>query len=342
MEIQDKNYCAAVPYSATPFWIFPHIYVDIVIHKEMQINKSNEWIKLVNNRIKSIYKSFIVIFTDGLKEVVSGKTGFAYVIPELNIHMKQRTSDHLAVYTVEMLAILMALQWVEQNKIRRVLICSDSLSSFISIANFSSESHIELVYEIHEIIFRRLQLQIIVRFMWVPAHKDIEGNDMADYLAKQSLKQDRVMNIAFSKSEMKSIIKKQIISEWQKIWEESNKGRHLFKIQQNVGKMEIIGGNRKEQVILTRLRLGHTGLNKTLHLLGKHPTGNCECDKGMETVEHVVIHCEKYNNSREKLKQELKKYDIEILKVEKVLVKHEKINKVFIRFLKETGIYSRI
>ena len=40
----------------------------------------------------------------------NGKTGFGVVVPGKNIMMSKRTSDKLSVYTVEMLAILMALQ----------------------------------------------------------------------------------------------------------------------------------------------------------------------------------------------------------------------------------------
>lgn len=44
--------------------------------------------------------------------------------------------------------------------------------------------------------------------------------------------------------------------------------------------MKSAGRYRREHIIISRLRLGHTGLNKTMHLLKKHPSGMCEC--GME------------------------------------------------------------
>ncbi len=40
--------------------------------------------------------------------------------------------------------------------------------------------------------------------------------------------------------------------------------------------------------MISRLRMGHTGLNSTLALMGKHENGMCdECDVS-ETVEHVL------------------------------------------------------
>lgn len=46
--------------------------------------------------------------------------------------------------------------------------------------------------------------------------------------------------------------------------------------------------------------------------------------------------------SWEKLKQDIRKYDVETLIVKKILVQHDKINKVVIKFLKETALYLYI
>ena len=43
-----------------------------------------------------------------------------------------------------------------------------------------------------------------------------------------------------------------------------------------------------------RVRIGHTGLNQTLFVLGKSGTDRCECGK-TETVEHVLMECERYD-----------------------------------------------
>lgn len=52
--------------------------------------------------------------------------------------------------------------------------------------------------------------------------------------------------------------------------------------------------------MLTRLRLGHCGLNKTLKMVGKHQTGLCERCQEEETVEHVVLSCRAYGTQRER------------------------------------------
>ncbi len=43
-----------------------------------------------------------------------------------NKHIK-RLSNYLAIYTVELVAIMVALQWIEDVRPDRVIICSDSM-----------------------------------------------------------------------------------------------------------------------------------------------------------------------------------------------------------------------
>ena len=49
------------------------------------------------------------------------------------IELSKRTLNYLSVYTVEMFAILMALEWGEQFRCADVVICSDSVSALMSI-----------------------------------------------------------------------------------------------------------------------------------------------------------------------------------------------------------------
>ncbi len=53
--------------------------------------------------------------------------------------------------------------------------------------------------------------------------------------------------------------------------------------------------------MISRLRMGHTGLNSTLALVENHGRGMCdECDVS-ETVKHVLFECSKYDDQRNSL-----------------------------------------
>ena len=65
-----------------------------------------------------------------------------------NAQASKRTSNFLSVFTVELYAILMAVQWTEQIQNHEVLIFSDSVSSINSVGKGSSKSRQDLVYYI--------------------------------------------------------------------------------------------------------------------------------------------------------------------------------------------------
>ena len=64
--------------------------------------------------------------------------------------------------------------------------------------------------------------------------------------------------------------------------------------------------NRREEPVLTRMRIGHTGLNKTLFLIGKSGTDQFECGK-TETVQRVLMECERYTEDRMRLADKLQR-----------------------------------
>ena len=51
-------------------------------------------------------------------------------------------------YIAELMAILLALQWVEEVKPDRVVICSDSCAVLMSLQSFSSRSRQDLLYDV--------------------------------------------------------------------------------------------------------------------------------------------------------------------------------------------------
>ena len=64
--------------------------------------------------------------------------------------------------------------------------------------------------------------------------------------------------------------------------------------------------------MLTRLRLGHCALNKTLKMMGKHQTGLFEGCQEEESVEHVgSIHCRKYRAQRGMMRSNLKEIGVQ-------------------------------
>lgn len=69
-----------------------------------------------------------------------------------------------------------------------------------------------------------------------------------------------------------------------------------------IGEMRTAKGKINEERVMTRLRLGHRGLNNSLSKTGKHATGRWSWSES-ETVEHLLSECEKYEAERRRLVQ---------------------------------------
>ncbi len=91
------------------------------------------------------------------------------------------------------------------------------------------------------------------------------GNEEADRLAKQALKHAQIdIRVSMSKTEVKGLIANEI-KKWQKEWDSGRKCRHLHHIQEKVGLERRKYGNRKDDVLMSRMRIGHCLLNQCLH-----------------------------------------------------------------------------
>ncbi len=102
----------------------------------LEIKRKEESVDLVGvfkDHITEVYTNYTQIYTDGTKNPEIGITGIGVVVPARGIEVNRRTSNNLAVYTVEMVAILVALRWVEKTKMVKVVICSDGSPSKFNI-----------------------------------------------------------------------------------------------------------------------------------------------------------------------------------------------------------------
>jgi ribonuclease HI len=64
---------------------------------------------------------FFITFTDGSKDPDSGRTEAGVYVSEFDVNICRRLTDDLPVYSVELLAIVVALQWVEDVQPVRII-----------------------------------------------------------------------------------------------------------------------------------------------------------------------------------------------------------------------------
>ena len=109
-----------------------------------------------------------------------------------------------------------------------------------------------------------------VHFCWIPSHIGIRGNEAADVAAKDSLSQDIIAS-QVPYTDLKPHINSFIANKWQERWS-SCPDNKLFKIKPSLGVWPSgFRNSRKEEVVLSRLRIGHTYFSHSYILRQEDP-----------------------------------------------------------------------
>ena len=113
-------------------------------------------------------------------------------------------------------------------------------------------------------------------FCWIPSHIGICGNEAADVAAKESLSQDIIAS-QVPYTDLKPHINSLIANKWQERWS-SCPDNKLFKIKPTLGVwLSGFRNSRKEEVVLSRLRIGHTYFSHSYILRQEDPPECTTC-----------------------------------------------------------------
>ena len=95
-----------------------------------------------------------------------------------------------------------------------------------------------------------------IHLCWIPNHIGIRGNEAVDMAAKESLDQDiTVSQVPYT--DLKSHINLFISRKWQERWS-SCRDNKLLQIKPTLGEWSPGCRSRKDEVVLSQLRISHT------------------------------------------------------------------------------------
>ena len=207
--------------------------------------------------------------------------------------------NEATVYTAELTAIILAVNQIKESNDKyntKYVIYSDSKSAIESLKRYSNKNPLEI--KIKQLINKLYVRGIIIEVCWIPAHVGIPGNEKADEKAKTGTNSplfDDKLPVGDYNGSLRLYTK----TKWQNVWagEHNNKLKNI-KNDVNLWKSSIQNEKRNE-VILTRLRIGHTKLTHDYLMCTPHkdiPYCN-ECNTVL-TVKHILCDCRNFNFQR--------------------------------------------
>ena len=237
------------------------------------------------------FDRFTHCFTDG--SLSDGKAGSAFCIPECDVGDNFRLTEHVTIYTAELIAIREILKFIRSNHIPNPVIFSDSLGSLLSLQSERSTSRPNLQQEILFLIDDVITTGSDVQLCWIPSHVGLDGNDTADTLARDALSKPQPdLEVPLELKEAYKLVDKHILDLWQKEWNAGTTARAYHKTVPIVsGKIKYSDKVRKKETMITRLRIGQCHLNHSAHKRKVHKDGFCQNCKVPETVKHFLTEC---------------------------------------------------
>ena len=189
-------------------------------------------------------------------------------------------------------------QWEPMDPAQHdVVIYSDSMSCLQAIEG--EDTNNPLICQIMNLLWALRDKGTCVRFCWVPSHCGIEGNEIVDQLAKETLDHDIDPLTTVHFADLKPLVNSYIQQEVQIKWDVSIHGRDLYLLKPTLGPPKRFRHlTRAEEVVITRLRIGHTKATKS-HILSLGPPTACHHCGQTLTIEHILLECTVLQQSRD-------------------------------------------
>ena len=163
----------------------------------------------------------------------------------------------------------------------------------------SPSKTIPIIRKIQKRTFSLLQQSINIQFHWVPGHKNIHGNELADKAAQAAVNSpiNTIHNIKIPWSHCKPLLKEYFQTLWNTEWahvDSDNITKSFFPSPTSAGILKSIHLSRQ----LVQVLSGHSKLRSFLHRIGVESEGTCPCRANIETTQHFLFDCHLYHSLR--------------------------------------------
>jgi len=297
-----------------------------------------------SSHLHNTYDQFVKIYTDESK--TSERAGCGMYIADRNLRYSITINKFSSSFTSELFAILHALYLAYSLQIIKVVVVTDSLSSLQSITNWNWKKH-SFANKIALLYSRLSAWGYEVRFLWVPGHQNIPGNEIAAQLAKLSTDKRssnppkcvhyKRVNTRLNFTDMLPYLYQHSFHAWELQYQTDTRGTAYKVIFPALLRSSLSTHSLFSIIFL--LCTSHRHLNHRMSRIGLHPDGLCDQCEIPETVEHVTEVCTKFSEPRRCLKYAVENLGINFSTPE--ILRSTAAAKHVEAFVRESGIRNR-
>ena len=259
--------------------------------------------------VNEVASSALVCFTDGSCLTNPGPCGAGAVIYHPEGHfdsIKRPVASHGSILLGELVAILSVMEHILTNshQIDREeisIFCDSQTAVGILTLNWTSNHYQDVIKRIKEAMSTLKSRGWKIEIVWTPGHSEVEGNEVADRLAKEAAVEAKDLEEETSVvtvQDIKRHARASIWSKWQQRWDIGEFGRDFYLCKPFLDsnpRLDFPNTRMFKQIL--QLRTGYSILNDYRHKLGQCESGLCECGQ-METVQHYLLQCQLYEEER--------------------------------------------
>ena len=323
--------------SKTPPWIMPTPNVCFEMENFPKNKTPTAQIKAEFHRHK--HDSNIDIYTDGSKTGTGVGAGIATLLEKNKLEgiydeIAKPLSNNSTILSAELKAISIGLDCIAKDSDKTLTIYSDSKGALQCIMQYNPKN--PLTQEIQAKLSRAYGFNNKITFCWVPSHRGILGNELADKQANIASKKYAPTDLPVVAKDLNSYITKQGKKWLQNQWDFLDRNK-LHIVDNEIGeKIYHKFHTRLDEIKYNRIRLGHTRLTNK-YMPGEEDPPICIICNRRVTIHHIFTNCRLHLEARKKF------FGSQHNNIQKILDRKtpENCTKV-INFLKYTQLYSEI
>ena len=268
-------------------------------------------------RVFSSIPKYPLLYTDASKR--NGLIGYSVVLYNRKLYnpgyrvVRQETIGRektCTVTTAEIWAIKEALMVFRESRSSGwIMTDSQEALRLVATGGKSSKSREAVLATLRELQNLR-DAGLFAKILWIPGHRGVEGNERAHQAAQQMTIVGRTPTSDAARrvrehGMLSKLLRKAVEAEAPKTtptW-----GRYTYTMDSALpGKhtLQLYGPlSREDSGILAQARTGHTHLNEYRARIKQADTALCDCNGGVESVKHVLLHCPMWTMERQRLRE---------------------------------------